>query len=352
MTNNIIFRNKRLKLLLTPFILFGIILIAMALTVVFQYRTIEEISHMPLERMAIGFLEALGLVFLYNYLVRKLNVSYPWKRNWLVRSIIDFGITIIIPTIIIGTINFAINAGWMPEHQNEEQFRIIVFIMPLMVSALLMVVVEMIVATEERNQLELKITQLEKEQINTKYTALKEQLDHHFLFNNLSVLSSLIYESTEKADKFIQDFAAIYRYVLSINKQDLVTVEEEMEFIKTYLNLYKYRYEDRFDYQCNIERELADYLIPPLSLQVVIENVLKHNVVSQQHPLTITIETTDGKLIIKNNLQLKTDKFVSTQTGQANLIEKFKLLNCEKPLFYSQDNHYISLIPLIPPSHD
>jgi hypothetical protein len=352
MTHNIIFRNKRLKLLLTPFILFGIIMIAMALTVIFQYRTLEEISQMPLERMAIGFLESLGLVFLYNYLIRKLNVSYPWKRNWLIRSLIDFGVTITIPILIIGSVNFAINSGWIPEHAKEEPFRIIVFIMPLMVSALLMVVVEMIVATEERNELELKLTQLEKEQLNAKYTALKEQLDHHFLFNNLSVLSSLIYESTEKADKFIQDFAAIYRYVLSINRQDLVTVKEELEFIKTYLNLYKCRFEDGFDYQCTIAEELGNYFIPPLTLQVVVENVFKHNVISKQRPLKMLIETEGDRLIIKNTLQSKQDKFDSTQTGQNNLVEKFKLLNCELPKFYSENDQYISQIPLIEPGHD
>ncbi len=352
MSNNIIFRNKRLKLLLTPFILFGIILISMALTVIFQYRTLEEISQMPLERMAIGFMESLGLVFLYNYLIRKLNVSYPWKRNWLIRSLIDFGITITIPIFIIGSVNFAINAGWIPEHDKEEQVRIIVFIMPLMVSALLMVVVEMIVATEERNQLELRLTQLEKEQLNAKYTALKEQLDHHFLFNNLSVLSSLIYESTEKADKFIQDFATIYRYVLSINKQDLVTVNDELEFIKTYLNLYKYRYEDGFDYQCNISTDVENHFIPPLSLQVVVENIFKHNVVSKQHPLKISIEAERNRLVICNNLQPKKDTYASTQTGQSNLVEKFKLLNCEAPEFFAKDEYYFSQIPLITPSHD
>ncbi|WP_439184136.1 sensor histidine kinase [Carboxylicivirga taeanensis] len=352
MIRNIQFRNKRLKLLLTPFILLGIILIAMTLTVVFQYRTLEEISQMPFERMLVGFIESLGLVFLYNYIVRKLNVSYPWKRNWLIRSIIDFGVTLIIPIIIIGSINFAINEGWMPKHHEEEQFRLIVFIMPLMVSALLMIVVEMIVATEERNQLEFKLTQLEKEQISTKYTALKEQLDHHFLFNNLSVLSSLIYESTEKADKFIQDFAAIYRYVLSINKQDLVTLKEELDFIRTYLNLYKYRYEEGLNFRVNIDDQLENRLLPPLSLQVVIENVLKHNVVSRQRPLTITIETKTNSLLIKNNIQPKTEKYESTHTGQQNLIEKFKLLHGELPNFTSDGKHYVSQIPLIPPTHD
>lgn len=351
MANNLIKAN-RLKLLLTPFILVGITSIAIILSVIFQFRTLGDITAMPIERMFIGFTESLIVVFFYNFIIRKLNVRYPWRRSWFIRALIDFLIAISFPIIIISLINLALNEGWLPSHEHDDKFKILIFVMPLMISALLMVIVEMIVATEERNELELKLTQLEKEQLNAKYTALKEQLDHHFLFNNLSVLSSLIYESAEKADKFIQDFAAIYRYVLSINRQDLVTVKEELEFIKTYLNLYKCRFEDGFDYQCDIAEEIENYFIPPLTLQVVVENVFKHNVISKQRPLKMLIETEGNRLIIKNTLQSKQDKFDSTQTGQNNLVEKFKLLNCESPQFYSANDQYISQIPLIEPGHD
>ncbi|MCG8581287.1 MAG: sensor histidine kinase [Bacteroidales bacterium] len=350
--HNILARNKRLKLLLTPLILFGIISMAMALSVVFKYRTLEEISQMPLERMVFGFIETLALVFFYNYVVRKLNVKFPWDRNWLIRSLIDFGIALLIPVLLITIINVAFNYGWLKPHDHDDKYKIMIYIMPLMVSALLMVVVEMIVSTEERNKLEVKLANIEKEQIVSKYSALKEQLDHHFLFNNLSVLSSLIYESTEKADRFIQDFASIYRYVLSINKQDLVSVKEELEFICTYLNLYKFRFEEGFSYYLNVDEQFHHYLIPPLTLQVVVENVFKHNVVSRHQPLSLEIKNIDQCLVIENKLQTKRNKEVSTQTGQQNIIEKYKLLNCELPVFKAQGEKYIVQIPIIKPSHD
>jgi len=350
--HKIIERNHRIKLLLTPFILLGIVFASMFLTLVFQFRTIEDISKIPFERMLFGVAESLIVVFAYNYAVRKLNKVYPWKRNWFVRSLIDFGLAIISPFIIIGIITYSIKVGWIPDEDHHKQFKIIIYIMPLMISALLLVVVEMIVATEERNNLEVRLTEIEKEQISSKYIALKEQLDHHFLFNNLSVLSSLIYESTEKADKFIQDFASIYRYVLSINKQDLVSIKEELDFIDTYLNLYKFRFEEGFNYKLQVTECAFQNLIPPLTLQVVVENVFKHNVVSRQKPLELSISAENNSLIIKNNLQSKTDKVDSTRTGQSNLIEKFKLLNCELPEFYIKDGFYISRIPLIQPAHD
>ncbi|MCT4643336.1 MAG: histidine kinase [Carboxylicivirga sp.] len=350
--DRIFFRSNRLKLLLTPFILMGIIFTAIVLTVIFGFRTLDEIASIPFERMAIGFIEALVVVFFYNYIIRKLNTSYPWKRNWFIRSLIDFVLAISIPIIVISLINLALYMGWIPEHEHDDKYKVMIFIMPLMISALLLVVVEMIVATEERTNLEMKLAKIEKDQINTKYSALKEQLDHHFLFNNLSVLSSLIYESTEKADKFIQDFAAIYRYVLSINKRDLVTVKEEIDFIATYLNLYKFRFEDGFFFKLKVDSDKCKYLIPPLTFQVLIENVFKHNILSRQNPLTIDIYSTEKEIIIRNNIQVKSDKVDSTQTGQQNLIDKFKLLNCETPQFKIEHDKYISQIPLIKPADD
>ncbi len=351
MANKLIKAN-RIKLLLTPLILLGISSIAIILSVIFQFRTLGEITAMPIERMFIGFAESLIVVFFYNFIIRKLNVRYPWKRSWFIRALIDFFIAISFPIIIISLINLALNEGWPPHNKHDDKFKVLIFVMPLMVSALLMVIVEMIVATEERNSLEIQLAKVEKEQITSKYSALKEQLDHHFLFNNLSVLSSLIYESTEKADKFIQDFASIYRYVLSINKQDLVSVKDELEFIANYLDLYKFRFEEGFSYSMQVDEQSCNYLMPPLTLQVVVENVFKHNMISRNQPLSLTIRNNDKYLVIENNLQGKNEKEASTQTGQQNLVEKFKLLNCELPVFEEKADSYIAQIPLIIPEDD
>ena len=350
--SRIIERNNRIKLLLTPFILLGIVFISMFLTVVFQFRTLDELSDIPFERMIFGFLESLIVVFFYNYAVRRLNKTYPWRRNWFVRLLINFGLALIFPVTMIALINYAIHAGWLPDNEERQSYKTIIFIMPLMISALLLVIVEMIVASEERNELEMRLTHIEKEQIRSKYSALKGQLDHHFLFNNLSVLSSLIYENTEKADRFIQDFASIYRYVLSINKQDLVSIKEELNFIETYLNLYKFRFEEGFNYKLDVDVCILSHLIPPLSLQILVENVFKHNVVSRIKPLELSISVDNSSLVIKNNLQSKTNKIASTQTGQSNLIEKFKLLNGRLPEFYVEEGFYIARIPLIQSAYD
>ncbi|MCU4174790.1 sensor histidine kinase [Carboxylicivirga sp. N1Y90] len=344
------FKNK-IKFVLVPFITFLLAFISILFMIMFEFRTVADFQELPYHRIFVGFLETLVLVYIYNFFVRKFNGFMPWKKNWFIRFVLDLLLVLSFTTIVISGAQLAIKFGLIPHEIPHEGKREFMYIMPLFVSSLFLVIVEMIIAMEERNNMEMKLAILEKEQLNTKYSVLKEQLDHHFLFNNLSVLSSLIYESTEKADKFIQDFAAIYRYVLSINKQDLVTVSEELDFISTYLNLYKFRFEEGLSYKLNNIDYKSKFRLPPLTLQVLVENAIKHNVMSRNEPLNIEISMLNNTLIIQNNLQIKSD-VASTSTGQSNLIEKYLLLESTPPEFKIENNTYIARIPLIQPKDD
>ncbi len=343
--------KTKYKFLLVPFITFLLAFISIMLMILFEYRSFEDFNQMPFDRMIVSFFETLILVFIYNFFVRKFNRFMPWKKSWLLRFLLDLLLVVSFTSIVIFTVNTALKLGFIPEHDGHQQKHFLLYIIPLFVSSLFLLIVEMIIELEERNAMEHKISALEKEQLNTKYSALKEQLDHHFLFNNLSVLSSLIYESTEKADKFIQDFAAIYRYVLSINKQDLVTLQEELDFIKTYLNLYKFRFEEGLSYRLvNIDTN-SKHRLPPLTLQLLVENAIKHNIMSRNEPLNIEIYIDENALIVANNLQIKSD-VPSTTTGQSNLVEKYLLLGQKAPEFKIENDYYSARIPLIEPTND
>lgn len=338
---------KRYKLLLVPLITLIMGLTSLSLMLIFQFRTVAEISHMPFSKL-IGMMSTIILaVVLFNYSVRWLNRKFPWNKNWAIRVFLNLLLALIVPLLFLSFITYAIHAGWIDHHHHGEEAKVFLFILPLVASTLLLVIVEMIISVEERDNLSVKLANLEKEQLNTKYSALKEQLDHHFLFNNLSVLSSLIYEDVEKADRFIQDFSSIYRYVLRINQRNLVSVEEELAFIDNYLNLYKFRFEHGFDFKVTVDDKTKKLQIPPLTLQVLVENAIKHNVVSCKNPLRLHIQSKDKTLWISNNLQEKQDKESSTKTGQSNLIEKYKLLECTPPIFKIENNEYISIVPLI-----
>jgi sensor histidine kinase YesM len=343
---------KKYKLLLVPLIVLIMGMISLSLMLLFQFRTVVEISSMPFNRIIGLLFETLFAVFLFNYGVRWLNRKFPWNSNWMLRAFFDLVLAMIIPFLIITFVSYTSKFGWceLPKHSDEA--KVFLFILPLVTSTMFLVIVEMIISVEEQSNLKIKLARIEKEQINSKYSALKEQLDHHFLFNNLSVLSSLIYEDVEKADHFIQDFSSIYRYVLRINQRNLVSVKEELEFIDNYLHLYKFRFEKGFYFNVSVADEFMNHLIPPLTLQVLVENAIKHNVVSCRRPLSLSIENNNDQLWIRNTYQEKENKEISTKTGHRNLIEKYKLLECSSPVFKVENNEYIAIVPLIKPDED
>ena len=340
---------KKYKIFLVPFIILIMGMISISLMLLFQFRTVAEIGTLPLWRVVVMLAETFVGVMLFNYAVRWLNRKFPWNRNWVLRAFFDLLLALIQPLLVITFVSYASKIGWAGHEHHNDDFRVFLFILPLVTSTLFLVIVEMIISVEEQSNLEIKLTRIEKEQLNAKYSALKEQLDHHFLFNNLSVLSSLIYEDVEKADHFIQDFSSIYRYVLRINQRNLVSVEEELEFIDNYLHLYQFRFEKGFEFKLNVSKEIRKYQIPPLTLQVLVENAIKHNVVSLHRPLTLTIASRGEALCVCNTLQIKDEKEASTQTGQRNLIEKYKLLGCSVPEFKVEQDNYVAIVPLIRP---
>ena len=140
---------------------------------------------------------------------------------------------------------------------------------------------------------------------SAKFDALKNQLDPHFLFNSLNVLTSLIEEDPYQAQKFTTSLSKVYRYVLEQKNKDLVTVDEELQFAKTYVRLLKMRFEDSIVFDVPEKSENPEAKIVPLSLQLLLENAVKHNVVTSEKPLHIKVFEKEGMLHVTNNLQEK-----------------------------------------------
>ncbi|GAF02516.1 sensor histidine kinase [Saccharicrinis fermentans] len=340
--------NRR-KILFIPFITILIMATSVLLMIFFGYRSVEEVKSVLFYRMGMAFLNAIITVTLFYLAVNWFNKKIDWKHKWGLRLLLDAGLILFQSFIGIAAISY------LKAHivGNQAIIKEFMYVIPLLINSLFLVLIELIMGMEERNKLALQVANLEKEQINAKYGALKAQLDHHFLFNNLSVLSSIIYEDVHKADKFIQRFSQVYRYVLSINKRDLVSLEEEIAFIKSYLQLYKFRFEDGFNYEINIEQAKNKMLIAPLTLQVLVENAIKHNVVSRCQPLCIRVFNEDDVLVVRNNLQIRDKSDVeSTYTGHRNIIEKYELLNQRAPVFCKREGSYTVKITLIPPLDD
>ncbi len=176
---------------------------------------------------------------------------------------------------------------------------------------------------ENSNEKEL----LEKMQLQQEFDNLKQKVNPHFLFNCFNTLSSLICEDRERADKFLDELSKVYRYLLRNNENDLSTVESEIKFIESYFGLLKTRHRDSLQFNMRIDAQYYPYLLPTLSLQLLVENAVKHNSMSRQQPITISIHSSvNGYLVVENNVAKKKAHIDSTGIGLATIREKYKLL--------------------------
>ncbi len=182
---------------------------------------------------------------------------------------------------------------------------------------------------------------------SAKYESLKNQIDPHFLFNSLNVLSSLIEENPENAQRFTTSLSKVYRYVLEQKDKDLVSIDEELSFAKTYMNLLKMRFENSLTYEIPTQELNPEFKVVPLSLQLLLENTVKHNVVSENKPLHIKIYIENGSLIIENNLQKKEVLQDRKGVGLQNIIDRYALISQKKMIVEQTGNSFKVKLPIL-----
>ena len=310
----------------------------------FTGLAIEFIGGLPL------FILMTALISLLGYtVINLLNKHFPWQSALLKRFLIE--ITIVIALVVVLTLlasAMARNTPFSPEDADDDfDFEVLSLIMFFISTFMVFSFHEFMNLSNDKAYLEVKTAQLEKQNYLIKYEALKSQVNPHFLFNSLNVLSSLIYQDTDKADLFIKKFADVFRYVLELNHEKLVTVKQELKFLEAYFFLQKIRYGDHLILNQKIDAAVLNKAIPPLSLQLVMENTIKHNVITAQQNLCITITNTSDTLVVKNNYQYRGNLGGSLGVGQKNLTEKYRLITEKLPAFYIEDKHYIANLPLI-----
>ncbi|RMA64712.1 2TM domain-containing protein [Ulvibacter antarcticus] len=182
---------------------------------------------------------------------------------------------------------------------------------------------------------------------SAKFDALKNQLDPHFLFNSLNVLTSLIEENPEAATRFTTALSKVYRYVLEQKNKELVTVEDELKFANLYMSLIKMRFEDSIVFTVPETISNPEAKVVPLALQLLLENAVKHNMVTPKRKLHITIEEKDGNLVITNNLQPKQVVKESTGVGLRNIQQRYMLLT-DRPVLIDETTTKFSIaIPML-----
>ena len=184
----------------------------------------------------------------------------------------------------------------------------------------------------QKNQ---KINALEKEYLIQENTqsellALNNQINPHFLFNSLNTLKYIIQENKDDSIQFVDQLATLYRYILQSSNKSLVPLQKELDFIYAYIYLVKARYEDNFNVQIKLTLNTESISIPILSLQLLIENAIKHNEISKEHPLEVTIYNTENAIIVENEIRPKNQMYKSTNQGLKNLSRRYQLLKNKK----------------------
>ncbi|MBD2700336.1 histidine kinase [Spirosoma sp. BT702] len=202
-------------------------------------------------------------------------------------------------------------------------------------------------------QQKLKVAEQEQEKLRmanlqSQLDTLKQQVNPHFLFNSLNVLDSLIEDDPKQARVFLEELSTVYRYLLRANEQHLTDLGTELDFIHSYYHLLKTRHGPALQLNVTIDERYQSHRIPPLTLQLLIENAVKHNIILPDQPLQIDIITDqDSRLQVRNNVQRKTMRVVSNGVGLTNILTKYKMLAQPAPIISENDGQFIVTLPLI-----
>jgi sensor histidine kinase YesM len=189
---------------------------------------------------------------------------------------------------------------------------------------------------------------LKNQQIRTQFEVLQNQMSPHFLFNSLNALNTLIGEDQEQASKFTENLSDVYRYILQNKEKELVTLEEELAFVKSYAFLQQMRYPANLDINFNIAPHLLQHHIAPLTLQILLENSVKHNVISKTHPLRVDIFSEgDHSIVVKNVLRKKNVLEKSTKTGLNNITRRYEYLTKRAISINDSEGVYRVSVPLL-----
>ncbi|WP_307450113.1 MULTISPECIES: sensor histidine kinase [unclassified Chryseobacterium] len=294
-----------------------------------------------------------GYQFLYNMgfciLLLYLNLSQGkflsvYRENKQYWRLYTFNVLILVAAIILGSTIHSLLFGTPQLTGGRIRGYFARF---LLSSIMIAVVIRLILLMRESRNKDLINEQLNSAYLKAQLQLLQEQLNPHFLFNTLSSLSAIVRENPNLAQNYILHLSKIFRYTLVHSGNNMVSLEKELEHLKSYIQLVKMRLENAFQIHVNISKDCINKQILHLSLQPLVENAVKHNKATLSNPLTVEIFEEDKWLIIRNNLQPSISETEGTGLGLTNLNERYKLqLHKEIEIFQTKE-HFIVKLPLL-----
>jgi sensor histidine kinase YesM len=305
-----------------------------------------------LTRLAIGtsfsFVYALLLIFLDIQLLNYLDKIFVLPDKLLPRIPTELILAVLLGAFI-GSTSAIIHHTLIPYKYGLIKNVINNSLITAVINIIMICVIEAISWFKRSQESLAKTEKLERENSQIRYETLKSQLNPHFLFNSLNVLSSLIKKDSDKAQNFVDEFSSVYRYTLDVIEKPVVELREEIDFAKSFLFLQKIRFDNAVDMEINVDASKLNYLVPPLAVQTLLENAFKHNKATTDSPLKIKIHNENDSLVVINNLQPKIKGTDSKGVGLSNLTKRYELLGEERPHFSVTEKEYVAKIPLIEP---
>jgi two-component system LytT family sensor kinase len=291
------------------------------------------------------------LAFVINRNLRPIiNREYEWSENPLKRLLVQSLVFIIVSGVLVTLMRLLIAYIQFSLFQNtfmSFQSLVIDFCILALVIEIKVLLEFGEYLLEKWNSSRIEMANFQKEKAQFSLELLRTQINPHFLFNNLNTLSSLIYIDKDKAAAFLRKLSGVYRSILEYRNKEIITLEEELEFFKGYKELLEIRFENMLFFKVEIDPALHGRKIIPLTLQMLVENAIKHNVLSQNKPLTISIVTKENYVQVENNFQPKEVLEYSSGLGLKMIENRFSYLTALPVEIEKTNETFLVKIPLI-----
>ena len=292
------------------------------------------------------FFLALGAIYLGNHLInRLLNFLLDWQKVPLKRLLIQLIVATVVSLFILNVLYYVakVEVTETPPDGGQYVFLNIIGIAFIIPAISIFFGIRFLRALQ---QSELEIQKIQKENTRSQMLSLRNHLDPHFLFNNLNILSSLIDHDVETSKTYLEKFAEVYRVILKSEMSDLTMISDELQMLSSYIYLLQIRFEDSIVVDIDIEDQ--DFALPPLSLQMLIENAIKHNITSRDRPLRISLGRKGDFLCICNNYQPKPYAPVRTEgTGLENIKTRYAFFTDKQVEVIKAEGHFCVNLPIL-----
>jgi len=328
-------------------VLFGIPLSALIISILMFSRDIEENPAFLLETYPISFIYVTTYWIILRHLLLWCRDRYFSPDQVKRRILVEILWVLVVYFAVKVGLDYFIHDYLCAELGGKEPKGITMMVLSLTVCFFVLTIYETMFFYSQLQKAMLEQEELKREHIISQLEGLKNQVNPHFLFNSMNTLAQLIPEDSGRAVKFVEKLSKVYRYILEIKDQKVISLEEEVRFLNAYLFLLKERFEDNLKVEIDIPKERMGDNVLPLSLQMLIENAIKHNVISKERPLSITVKTDKGHIHVENNLQLKNQVMNSTKMGLQNIRKRYRFFTDSTVVVMETKDLFAVSLPLL-----